>query len=110
LVDRWAEFQRAPGHRAILMGFNLRAHSQATAKLLSTIKVPTLILHGENDPLIEPVSARKFAAAISGSRLITYPQVGHMPQIEIPLRSAADVAAFLEAQPARACGGAQPPV
>jgi pimeloyl-ACP methyl ester carboxylesterase len=100
-IDRWAEFQRAPGHRAILMGLNPRAHSQATPELLGTIKVPTLILHGENDPLIEPASAHKFAADIPGARLITYPQVGHLPQIEIPLRSAADVAAFLEALPTR---------
>jgi len=48
----------------------------------------------------EPASARKFAAAIPGAKLITYPHVGHLPQIEIPQRSAADVAAFLEAQPA----------
>ena len=100
-VDRWAEFQRAPGHRTILMGLDPRAHSQATAELLGTIRVPTLILHGENDPLIEPASAGKFAAAIPGARQITYPQVGHLPQIEIPQRSAADVAAFLEALPAR---------
>jgi pimeloyl-ACP methyl ester carboxylesterase len=93
-VDRWAEFQRAPGHRAILMALNLHAHTQATPELLGTIQVPTLVLHGESDVLIEPASARKFAAAIRGARLITYPQVGHLPQIEIPLRSAADVAAF----------------
>jgi pimeloyl-ACP methyl ester carboxylesterase len=30
--------------------------------------------------------------------LITYPKVGHLPQIEIPQRSAADVAAFLKAR------------
>ena len=101
LVDRWAEFQRAPGHRAILMAFNPRGHTQATAELLGTIKVPTLVLHGESDLLIEPASARKFAAAIPGAKLITYPQVGHLPQIEIPERSAADVAEFLEAQTAR---------
>jgi pimeloyl-ACP methyl ester carboxylesterase len=101
IVDRWAEFQRAPGHRAILIGVNFRAQTQATADLLGTIKVPTLVLHGENDVLIEPASARKFAAAIPGAKLITYPHVGHLPQIEIPQRSAADVAAFLEAQPAQ---------
>lgn len=100
-VDRWAELQRAPGHRAILMALNPRAHSQATKELLGTIQVPTLILHGESDVLIEPASARKFAAAIPGAKLVTYPQVGHLPQIEIPLRSAADVAEFLGAQPVR---------
>jgi len=98
-VDRWAEFQRAPGHRAILMALNPRAQTPATPELLGTIKVPTLVLHGESDVLIEPASARKFAAAIAGAKLITYPHVGHLPQIEIPQRSAADVAAFLETRP-----------
>ncbi len=95
-VDRWADFQRAPGHRAILMASNLGEFGQASAQVLHDIKVPTLILHGENDVLIEPASAGKFAAAIAGSRVILYPQVGHLPQIEIPARSAADVAAFLD--------------
>jgi pimeloyl-ACP methyl ester carboxylesterase len=101
LVDRWAEFQRAPGHRAILMALNPRAHTQATLELLATIKVPTLVLHGASDVLIEPASAHKFAAAIPGAKLIMYAQVGHLPQIEIPQRSAADVTAFLETLPAR---------
>jgi pimeloyl-ACP methyl ester carboxylesterase len=95
-VDRWAEFQRAPGHRAILMSINLGAQARATPALLGTIKVATLILHGENDLLIEPASAHKFAAAIPGAKLLLYPQVGHLPQVEIPARSAADVAEFLQ--------------
>jgi pimeloyl-ACP methyl ester carboxylesterase len=95
LVDRWAEFQRGPGHRAILMSFHPTSFEQASAAALHEIRVPTLVLHGEDDPLIEPASARRFAAAIPGARLILYRQVGHLPQIEIPQRSAADVAAFL---------------
>jgi pimeloyl-ACP methyl ester carboxylesterase len=98
LVDRWAEFQRAPGHRAILMAFNPGGFNPATAAALGAIKVPTLILHGDSDVLIEPASAHKFAAAIPGSKIIVYPQVGHLPQIEIPQRSAADVAEFLRAK------------
>lgn len=97
IVDRWAEFQRAPGHRAILMAVDFGSHNAATADLVSAIKVPTLILWGESDLLIEPAAARKFAAAIPGAQLITYSHVGHLPQIEIPQRSAADVAAFLSA-------------
>jgi pimeloyl-ACP methyl ester carboxylesterase len=57
-----------------------------------------LILWGESDPLIEPAAAKKFAAAIPGAKVITYPKVGHLPQIEIPQRSAADAAAFLKAR------------
>lgn len=95
IVDRWAELQRAPGHRLILMGVNMRPQSGSTAELLAIIHVPTLILWGESDPLIEPAAAHKFAAAIPGAKLITYPNVGHLPQFEIPQRSAADVAQFL---------------
>lgn len=97
VVDRWARFQRAPGHRAILMSIKLDPGATPAATLLSTIKVPTLILWGENDPLIEPNAAKKFAAAIRASKLIMYPRVGHLPQMEIPQRSAADAAEFLKA-------------
>ncbi len=97
VVDRWAEFQRGPGHRAILMGADLPSFGQASSGLLHDIDLPTLILHGESDVIIEPASARKFAAAIPRAKLITYPEVGHLPQIEIPQRSAADVAQFLSA-------------
>jgi pimeloyl-ACP methyl ester carboxylesterase len=98
IVDRFAEFQRAPGHRVILMGIGMGAQGPSTNEQLSTIKVPTLILWGERDPLIEPAVAKKFAAAIPGAKMITYPNVGHLPQLEIPQRSAADVAAFLNAR------------
>jgi hypothetical protein len=33
-----------------------------------------------------------------GAKLIIYPKVGHLPQLEIPQRSAADAAEFLTAQ------------
>jgi pimeloyl-ACP methyl ester carboxylesterase len=98
IVDRFAEFQRAPGHRIILMSANMGGQGPSTRDLVSTIMVPTLILWGERDPLIEPAAARKFEAAIPGAKLITYPNVGHLPQMEIPQRSAADVAAFLNAR------------
>ncbi len=97
LVDRWADFQRAPGHRAILMSVRMGSLMSASPEALRGINVPTLILHGENDVLIEPASAGKFAAAIPGAKVLIYPNVGHLPQIEIPQRSSADVAEFLTA-------------
>lgn len=96
-IDRWAELQRAPGHRAILMSIQPGKHSQAIKEVLATITAPTLVLWGEIDPLIEVAGAHKFAEAIPGAKLIVYPKVGHLPQVEIPERTANDVAAFLEA-------------
>jgi pimeloyl-ACP methyl ester carboxylesterase len=94
-IDRWAEFQRAPGHRAILMSPDLGSFATASASTLGAIHVPTLVLHGEADPLIPLESGRRFAAAIPGAKLVTYPNVGHLPQVEIPAHSAGDVVAFL---------------
>ena len=96
-VDRWAALQRAPGHRAVLMSANPASFASATPELLGTIRVPTLVMHGKNDTLIPLASAERFAAAIPGARLVTYDHVGHLPQVEIPERSAGDVAAFLAA-------------
>jgi pimeloyl-ACP methyl ester carboxylesterase len=79
------------------MSANLRSLGSASPAALRGINVPTLILHGEKDVLIEPASAGKFAAAIPGAKVLIYPNVGHLPQIEIPQRSAADVAEFLQA-------------
>jgi len=93
-IKRWADLQRYPGHRPILM--SLRPGAIAASKeTLAPIKVPTLILWGGEDHIIDPASAKKFADAIPGSELIVYPKVGHLPQLEASDRSAADVAAFL---------------
>jgi pimeloyl-ACP methyl ester carboxylesterase len=59
-----------------------------------------LLLHGEIDPILPLEHSRRFAAAIPGAELIVCPGVGHLPQREIPQRSAADVAAFVACLPA----------
>jgi pimeloyl-ACP methyl ester carboxylesterase len=97
LVARWAELQRAPGHRDILMAVDLRGLTAATTEVVSKIAVPTLVIHGESDVLVEPASSQRLAEAIPGAQLILYPKVGHLPQLEIPEQSAADAAAFLKA-------------
>ncbi|TYB67656.1 alpha/beta fold hydrolase [Nonomuraea sp. PA05] len=44
---------------------------------LARVKVPTLVLHGEADPLVPLVGGQATAAAIPGARLVTYPGMGH---------------------------------
>jgi pimeloyl-ACP methyl ester carboxylesterase len=44
---------------------------------LNQISAPTLVLHGEGDPLLRVRAAQDVAAAIPGSRLRTFPGVGH---------------------------------
>jgi pimeloyl-ACP methyl ester carboxylesterase len=73
--------------------------NDASAPVLLYLRAPTLVISGDSDVVVEPASARKLAAAIPGAKLIVYPHVGHLPQIEIPQRSAADAAAFLQSRP-----------
>ncbi|WP_329245216.1 alpha/beta fold hydrolase [Actinoallomurus sp. NBC_01490] len=54
--------------------------AQWSGPSIDSITVPTLVLHGDGDPLIRLSAARKTAARIPGARLIVLPGVGH----EIP--------------------------
>lgn len=44
---------------------------------LRSVAVPTLVLHGEDDSLVQPDGGRATATAIPGARLVTYPGMGH---------------------------------
>lgn len=45
--------------------------------MLRTIKVPTLVIHGEDDPLVPLAGGKDTADNISGARLLTIPGMGH---------------------------------
>lgn len=52
---------------------------------LRNIHVPTLIIHGRNDPLIPPRRAEQLHRGIAGSRLLILEEMGHsFPQRLIP--------------------------
>jgi pimeloyl-ACP methyl ester carboxylesterase len=51
---------------------------------LGGITVPTLVLWGESDRIVEPLYGQAFAAAIDGARFEVLPATGHMPQMETP--------------------------
>lgn len=101
LIDRYWELNRYPGNReATMKRFALPHNNWAASKeKMAAIKVPVMIMWGEEDNLIPVSSARWFADAILGSKLVIYPGVGHIPMEEVPERSAADVKAWLDALP-----------
>jgi pimeloyl-ACP methyl ester carboxylesterase len=53
---------------------------------LRTIKVPTLILHGEGDQLCPPERHELMHELIPGSRLVVIEGAGHLPTLEQPER------------------------
>lgn len=44
---------------------------------LAHVRVPTLVLHGEDDQMIRVVAGRATADAVPHARLVTYPGMGH---------------------------------
>jgi pimeloyl-ACP methyl ester carboxylesterase len=95
MIDRYRDFARMAGTReATLMRFQLPRDSYVAGHV-GRITMPTLILWGEEDHLIPVAAARAWAKAIRGAKLIIYPATGHLPQEELPDKSAGDVRTFL---------------
>jgi 3-oxoadipate enol-lactonase len=70
-----------------------RAHD--VADRLGEIRAPTLVIHGDADPLVRIENGRHLAAGIAGAELIVYEGVGHIPEVECCERFNADLLAFL---------------
>lgn len=51
---------------------------------LAAIRVPTLVIVGDEDTLTPPAIARDMAAAIPGARLVVIERAGHLSNIEQP--------------------------
>jgi len=72
---------------------------------LAELRVPALVLHGADDPLLRPAAARRTAAAIPGARLVILPGVGHdlpaevFPLVADEVRAVADRAAATATRP-----------
>ena len=63
--------------------------------LLSSLRMPALVIVGEDDVMTPPSDAEGMHAAIAGSSLVRLPGVGHMSNLEDPHAFNAAVADFL---------------
>jgi pimeloyl-ACP methyl ester carboxylesterase len=95
LVERYVALSRAPGHRETLLAIMAGERDPASVEKVSEITVPTLVMWGRDDNLVAVSGAQKFADAISGSNLIIYDNIGHLPQEENAVQSIADVRSFM---------------
>jgi 3-oxoadipate enol-lactonase len=65
--------------------------------LLASIRVPTLIVVGEEDTLTPPAESERMHAGIRGSTIVRIPRAGHMSNMENPQAFNAAVSGFLAA-------------
>lgn len=95
IEDRVDDGTRMPAHvwRALLEGL-CRATPPTEA---GTIHAPTLILWGGQDGLVSRADQETLASRIPGSKLVIYPDTGHLVLWECPQQVAADTTGFLAA-------------
>jgi pimeloyl-ACP methyl ester carboxylesterase len=65
---------------------------------LDQIKVPTLIIVGEQDVALVPEKSKKMHAGIPNSKLVVIPGAGHTSTVEEPAAVTAAMEEFLTSQ------------
>lgn len=95
--DRLRERTRALVQRSVYPQGAVRQMAAIIAdgertKMLEQISAPTLVLHGEDDPLIPIAHGQATAAAIPGAKIETIPGWGHDVPLELVERLASAIA------------------
>ncbi len=96
LTDRYYDLMLAPGARSAMIERMQQVMLTDPRPWLARIRAPTLLLWGEQDRMIPFSNARDYLQAIPQATLVALPGVGHLPQEEIPQRSAAALRQFLQ--------------
>lgn len=84
LVERVRFIQAAAPVPGIIGDLMAMAERPDSTDLLSSIKVPTLVLVGEDDVLTTPADAQRIAMGIPGAKLVIIPDAGHLSNMEQP--------------------------
>ena len=99
VVTRWHELQMGTGHR--------EAEHERTRQYVSgdivgkskELSVPTLVMWGEENPVVTVDQAYEFIDLLENSpdkQLAIYPGLGHMAALEDPIITARDIRRFLD--------------
>lgn len=98
-IDAYAYYGSLPGGREALVATAQQIvpeDIEAVTARYQTIKVPVLIIWGEEDEVVPVDVGRKFKRDIPNSELVILPQCGHIPQEEEPGVTTRTVEVFLK--------------
>ena len=105
MVLRAGAAQLARQNRAVLARPDARPH-------LPTLRCPTLVMCGQDDPITPPECAREIAALVPGAELVLLPHCGHLLTMEQPQAVSAHLRRWLARletwEPARQRSGPAP--
>lgn len=66
------------------------------APALPKVCAPTLVVWGDDDPLLSPALGSVFAERIPNAKLVVLPDCGHIPMLESPVELHRELLGFLE--------------
>lgn len=98
LVDRYYELFLREGNRQAFIDRMAYFQYPDQSASIQQIRIPALILWGEQDRLIPVENAYRFQADLPLDTLVVLQQVGHLPMEEDPTSTAAVIRAFLSRQ------------
>ena len=98
-VDRYYELLLATGNRAAMIDRMQQTVLADPIPLLQQIRTPTLLLWGEKDRLIPFANSADYLRALPNARLVSFPDLGHVPHEEAPAESLAPLQTFLAQLP-----------
>jgi pimeloyl-ACP methyl ester carboxylesterase len=96
----WADHALTRSMRGLITSY-LRVGAANAWRAARTLRVPTLILWGARDQLVDPALARRLAAVVPDARLHMLERVGHVAMLEAPEETARAVLGMVES--AAAC-------
>ena len=95
-VTRYWELIRMTGSReAMLQRRSLGTSTPPLEGRLAEITLPTLLIWGAQNKLVPLAHGVRMNGAIFNSRLLAYPDLGHLPMEEAPAKTAAEARAFV---------------
>jgi pimeloyl-ACP methyl ester carboxylesterase len=96
VVDRYYELLLAPGNRAATIARMQQTILEDPLPLLRRINLPVLLMWGQQDHMIPYANAADYLRALPEATLVTFTDLGHVPQEESPAESLAPLQRFLQ--------------
>ena len=85
VLDALVRNSQTPAYAGFIRGYDPREELDT---VLADVQAPTTIIWGERDNLLPLICAYDFHKGIANSELVLMPRVGHMPQIQNPVKVA----------------------
>lgn len=97
LKEQTRKMMLSSSQAGVMAALRAMADRSDSSPLLSSIRVPTLIVAGKEDTIVPPADARRMSESIRGSRLVILPRAAHLSNLEQPKAFNSAVREFLDA-------------